>query len=203
LLANFRARLTYANVMATVAVFIALGGSSYAAVTITGKNVKNGSLTGKDIKNSSLTGRDVKNNSLTGADIKNIKSGDVSDGSLLARDFKAGQLPAGPKGDKGETGSAGSSRGYADIFSNGTLDTAHSKNVNRAVELSPGRYCLNFTFTPINVVATIRVASSFPGQIGALIEDCTDSDGNSYNTTVNTADSTGQPGANGFYILGN
>ena len=30
-------RLTYANVMATVAVFIALGGSSYAALSITGK----------------------------------------------------------------------------------------------------------------------------------------------------------------------
>ena len=35
-------RLTYSNVMATIAVFIALGGSSYAAVKITGKNVKDG-----------------------------------------------------------------------------------------------------------------------------------------------------------------
>jgi hypothetical protein len=87
-LAKLRARLTYANVMATVAVFIALGGSSYAALTVTGKNVRNSSLTGKDIKNSSLTTRDVKNR------------------SLLARDFKAGQLPAGPKGDKGDTGVA-------------------------------------------------------------------------------------------------
>lgn len=29
---RFRARLTYANVMATLAVFIALGGGSYAAL---------------------------------------------------------------------------------------------------------------------------------------------------------------------------
>jgi hypothetical protein len=29
---RLRARLTYANVMATIAVFIALGGSSYAAI---------------------------------------------------------------------------------------------------------------------------------------------------------------------------
>src|SRR5215210_7333795 len=86
---HVRKSLSYANVMATVAVFVALGGSSYAALTITGKNVKNSSLTGADIKNSSLTTSDVKNR------------------SLLARDFKTGQLPAGPKGDQGPKGDKG------------------------------------------------------------------------------------------------
>jgi hypothetical protein len=55
-----RRRLTYANMMATIAVFIALGGSSYAALTITGRDVRNNSLTGRDVRNNSLTGRDVK-----------------------------------------------------------------------------------------------------------------------------------------------
>ena len=50
MLSKLHARLTYANMMATVAVFIALGGSSYAAFTVTGKNVKNSSLTGKDVR---------------------------------------------------------------------------------------------------------------------------------------------------------
>ena len=94
MLAKLRARLTYANVVATLALFVALGGSSYAAITITGKNVKN----------SSLTGKDVKNNSLTGSDIKSIRSGDVSDHSLLAKDFKAGQLPQGATGSPGVPG---------------------------------------------------------------------------------------------------
>jgi hypothetical protein len=49
-----RRHLTYANVMATIAVFVALGSGSYAAVTITGRDVKNGSLTGKDVKRNSL-----------------------------------------------------------------------------------------------------------------------------------------------------
>jgi hypothetical protein len=53
-----RSKLSYANVMATIAVFIALGGSSYAAIIITGKNVKNGSLTGADIKDNSLGGQE-------------------------------------------------------------------------------------------------------------------------------------------------
>ena len=58
-----------AMVVALLALFVALGGSSYAALTVTGRNVKN----------SSLTGRDVRNNSLTGRDVKNLSSGDVKD----------------------------------------------------------------------------------------------------------------------------
>ena len=107
--ARFRARLTYGNVVATLALFLALGGTSYAAISITGKNVKN----------SSLTGKDVKNNSLTGADVKTIKSGDVADRSLLAKDFKTGQLPAGPKGDTGSAGADGA-RGAAIISGQAT-----------------------------------------------------------------------------------
>ena len=40
--------------MATVAVFLALGGGAYAAVSITGRDVVNRSLTGKDIKKRSV-----------------------------------------------------------------------------------------------------------------------------------------------------
>jgi hypothetical protein len=60
MLKRLRGRLNYANVVATLALFIALGGSSYAALTVTGSNVRDGSLTGKDIKRNSLTGRDIR-----------------------------------------------------------------------------------------------------------------------------------------------
>jgi hypothetical protein len=82
-------RLTYANVVATLALFVALGGTSYAALGITGRDVRDGSLRGRDIHKGSL------------------KSKQVKDGSLLARDFKAGQLPAGAAGPAGPAGSAG------------------------------------------------------------------------------------------------
>ncbi len=59
-----RRRLSYANVMATAAVFIALGGSSYAALTITGADVRNGSLSYRDLKKNTLGGSRVKESRL-------------------------------------------------------------------------------------------------------------------------------------------
>jgi hypothetical protein len=57
-------RLTYANVMATLAVFIALGSSSYAALTITGRNVENGSLTFRDVRRDTLGGSRIRESRL-------------------------------------------------------------------------------------------------------------------------------------------
>lgn len=60
MLARVRSRLTYANVMATIAVLLALtGGTAGAARLITGVNVKNESLTGRDVKNGSLKSIDI------------------------------------------------------------------------------------------------------------------------------------------------
>ena len=58
-----------ALVVALLALFVALGGTSYAALTVTGANVRNGSLTGTDIKNGSLRGGDVRNGSLSAGDL--------------------------------------------------------------------------------------------------------------------------------------
>ena len=72
-------KLTYANVMATAAVFLALGGTATAGVMITGRQVKNGSLTGRDIRDRSPT----------------------------AVDFASGQLPPGGAGAQGAQGAQG------------------------------------------------------------------------------------------------
>ena len=67
---NIRSRLTYAHVMSTVAVFVALGGSSYAALQINSADIENNSVRGIDVRNRTLTERDVRRNSLGGRSIK-------------------------------------------------------------------------------------------------------------------------------------
>jgi hypothetical protein len=189
-------RPSHAVVVAYLALFVALGGSSYAALTVTGKNVKD----------SSLTGKDIKNNSLTGSDVKGIKSGDVTDRSLLAKDFKAGQLPAGPQGlqgRRGDAGAPGTARGYALIKADGTLDTANSSHVDRSFKVSDGLYCVNFDFgVPRNVVATPYIGA---GQVGlwATSNACSNTAG-SYNVQVSTAGlGATSPADHAFYIVGN
>jgi hypothetical protein len=61
---RLRHRLTYANVMSTLAVFIALGGSSYAALRISGTSIKNRSIPAKKLKRNSITGREVRESRL-------------------------------------------------------------------------------------------------------------------------------------------
>jgi hypothetical protein len=85
---RLRPRLTYANVIATLALFLALGGATAYAASTLGRN--------------SIGSKQLKRNAVTGAKVK--------DGSLSAGDFKAGQLPAGergPAGDRGLQGVAG------------------------------------------------------------------------------------------------
>ncbi len=84
-----RLRPSPAMLVALLALVMACAGTSYAAITITGKNVKNNSLTGKDIKNGSATGKDVKNRSLTEAD---VKAGSLSGASVKGDSLGGGQV---------------------------------------------------------------------------------------------------------------
>jgi hypothetical protein len=59
MIVRMRRHLTYANVISSLCLFILLGGSAYAAATITGKQVKNNSLTSADIRNGTLQAVDL------------------------------------------------------------------------------------------------------------------------------------------------
>jgi hypothetical protein len=66
-----------ALVVAIVALFMALGGTSYAALKITGKNVENSTLSGVDIKNKSLEEKELEPDTLTGSRINEASLGTV------------------------------------------------------------------------------------------------------------------------------
>jgi hypothetical protein len=77
-------RLTYANVAATVALVVAMGGTAYAAAAIGSAEIIDNSIQSADVKNGALTSLDVKNETLQGVDVK--------DGSMTAADLAAGSV---------------------------------------------------------------------------------------------------------------
>jgi hypothetical protein len=77
-----RPKLTYANVMATIAVFIALGGASYAAInlpknSVSAKQIKKNAVTTAKIKKEAVTGAKVKKGTLTGVQVNASTLGTV------------------------------------------------------------------------------------------------------------------------------
>ena len=64
MLRGIYSRLNYANVVATLALFIALGGSSYAVTKISGSQLKNNSVVGKKLKRNTVGGKRIKESSL-------------------------------------------------------------------------------------------------------------------------------------------
>jgi hypothetical protein len=90
-------------VVALIALFVALGGSAYAAVnlppnSVGAKQLKNGAITPAKIQNGAVTNSKIQNGAVTNAKIGNdaITSANVMAGSLLPADFAAGTFPGPP-----------------------------------------------------------------------------------------------------------
>jgi hypothetical protein len=105
MLRKLRARMTYANVVSTIALGLAIGGgTAYAATRIGTSNIRYHAVTGSKLSTNSVTASKVKNSALSGSDIRDnsLRGNEIRNGSLQAADFAAGQLPKGDKGDKGD-----------------------------------------------------------------------------------------------------
>lgn len=77
------------NAVAYLALFVALGGSAYAASKVTSSDIKDNTIKGKDIRTNQVTGGDLRDESATGADIANgsLDGSDVKDQGLTGGDI--------------------------------------------------------------------------------------------------------------------
>lgn len=129
-------RISYANVTASLALFLALGGISWAATTL-----PRDSVGAKQIR------------------IGAVGSSEVKDGALKPSDFAAGALPAGPQGPTGPTGPTGAqgatgpkgepgtARAFAYVNSacggpGGACEVYKAKNIVGARRPYQGIYCV-------------------------------------------------------------
>jgi hypothetical protein len=83
--------LSPATVIASIALFVSLGGVSYgiAAGSIDSREIENNTVQTQDVRNSGLTGRDVRNGTLQSRDLRDgaVRGLDVNNRSLGGTDL--------------------------------------------------------------------------------------------------------------------
>jgi collagen triple helix repeat protein len=145
------------NTIAMLALFLALGGTTYAASTaLIGKNtvaspqVVNGSLKTKDL--SAAARRALKGN-------RGLR------GLTGAQGAKGATGAQGVQGVQGTPGAPGSALAYAEVNGAGTLVPGRFKNITQSnVTASGGVFCFSgLSFTPSSVQAIRQGGSGDPG----------------------------------------
>jgi len=133
----------YANVTATMALVVALGGTSYAAVLLPADSVGSGQIRPLAVKRSDIG-------------FGSVTTGKVKNGTLRAADFAPNQLPARPPF---------SNPMYAHVLADGTLDlgrTTPGIGMTRVLHGTPSgfpAYCFDLPQSAENVQATVEKSS--------------------------------------------
>lgn len=156
--------LTYANVVASLALFLAIGGVGYAATKLPKNSVGT-----KQLKNGAVTGKKI-----APATVKSL--------STAGPQGPAGPTgPQGATGPQGEPGEPGSARAYARVDREGLLVAADSKGVidvvpacfgndptecsiapaHGAPETQHPEFCFELGFTPHVASVTPITGSSY------------------------------------------
>jgi hypothetical protein len=123
MLAKLRDRLSFGNVVAVLALFVALGGSSYAALKL---------------PKGSVGPRQIRANA--------VSSPKVRDRSLFARDFALGQLPKGEKGDKGDKGDPGQNAATHVVSRRVSLTVSDAEGTSVVAHCHPGERVISGGF---------------------------------------------------------
>jgi hypothetical protein len=168
-------KLTFANVMVLVAIFLALGGTVYAGSKISGKTIKKGSVPGNRIKKNSLTGTQIN-------------------------EAKLGAVPLATNAGSAQPVAFAHVNVSAPV-----LDTARSKNVGSATRPggAPAIVCFSgIPFTPRGGQATVDfVGSGFDAAQFGLGDDSGTCPSGTQAFAFSFITSSGTPAAEPMYVL--
>lgn len=133
MLKHLRRGLTFSNVIAMLALFVALGGSVYAASKINGKTIEKASLPGNRVKPDSLRGKQIKESKL--GEVPLATKATSADSATSATTAESAQPVA-----------------FAQVNDDGTVVADNSKGVTDANVTHPagaGVYCVSGLSFPI------------------------------------------------------
>jgi hypothetical protein len=199
-------------IVACVALLVALGGTSIAAVSqalprnsVGTPQLRNNAVTAPKIANNAVVASKIRDNAVVRRKIANnaITSAQVQNGSLLATDFAEGQIPQGPQGPQGPAGPAGPAgtvtRLTAVVNAAGSL--ARSQGTTSAGRLGEGTYEVIFNQDVSNCtyVATLGNTGSGPTATGEIA--VAGRTGNANGVFVATRDSSGTLADRSFHLI--
>lgn len=149
-----RERLTFSNVISLTALFVALGGSAYAALdrnSVGTVQLKNKAVTAAKVHANAITTAKIKREAVTGAKIK------------LST---VGKVPRAAVADKAGTAEP---LAYARVAFIGTIQPEFAKNIAQAnlTHPSTGIYCFNLPFAPKSGVA-VAEGDAEPDDIASI-----------------------------------
>lgn len=157
---RLRSKLTYANVVSTLALILVVGGGSAFAAHQLAKN----SVGSKQLKANAVTAAKIKNGAVSAAKL---------DGSAT-KALAGPQGPQGPQGPKGDPGAPGEALGYAHFVEN-KLDMSKSKGI---VGVTEGQFeggshkntviCFDLSFAPSNISVTPQAALTSSSKIASF-----------------------------------
>ena len=173
-------RISYANIVATLALFIALGGISYAAVklpknSVGAKQIKKNAVKSAEIKKDAVAGAEIKKNAVAGSEVKKD--------SLGGSDIDESKL----SGVEAATLGGLSPDGF--VQTTNLVHTWDAMNVGDTPKtlVSYGDISVKMSCTNAAAMDTLLVYA-VTGTNGALLES-EDDDANPFNTTTLADDS--------------
>lgn len=117
--------LSFSNVIAMLALFVALGGAAYAGTKINGSSIKNGSIGGGKLKNETITANKLKKGTITAAQIANqtITGAQIQPGSIDGSQINLSTIGTVPLAQAAQTAARADSATKAETATSATTAT--------------------------------------------------------------------------------
>ncbi len=158
---RIRKRLSYANVMSSIAVFLVLGGgAAYAAKKVGSNEIKGNSITTGKIKREAVATAKIKNaavktNKLANEAVTSAKLDDdavttpkIANDAVTGPKVKESSLDEVPKAAVAVSAESAQPAAFGQINTNGSIEAVNSKNIVKAENIGSGEYCVTANFSP-------------------------------------------------------
>jgi hypothetical protein len=178
MLGRLRRRATFANVTSTLALFVALGGSSYAAITLPSDSVgsdqiRTGAVGTSEVRTGGVGAGEIKTSAVRASEIKTggVGASEIHTDAVRAKEIKAGAVGTDELGTDAVTGAK---------VKDGSLESADLSDAARSslAGNAPFRAAVNTTGTAVAGNAT-GVVRGGPGvytvDFGKDVSACFDS----------------------------